>query len=54
MDKNSITIKNARKMLGRLAENISDNELDEEIQTAKLLKDLFFAINARHKKSKNM
>ena len=37
-----MTIKQARKVLGKLSENISDEELEREIKAAELLKTLFF------------
>ena len=42
MDKKSITIKQARKILGKLSENISDDELEKEIKVAELLKIIYF------------
>lgn len=38
----AITIKQARKILGKLAENVSDADLESEIKAADLLKTLFF------------
>lgn len=38
----AMTIKQARKMLGKLADNISDEELEKEIKAAELLKTIFF------------
>lgn len=32
----------ARKLLGKDAENVSDFELQQDIETAELLKDIFF------------
>lgn len=37
-----LTIKYARKVLGKLAENVSDEQLEKEIKAAQLLKSLFF------------
>ncbi len=37
-----MTIKQAREKLGKLAENLSDEELSEEIKVAELLKNIFF------------
>lgn len=39
-----MTIKKARQILGKLAKNISDEELERDICCAELLKDLFFNI----------
>ena len=49
-----MTIKQARKLLGKMAEPISDEELEKEIQTANLLKELFFNFSARNQKSKSV
>lgn len=46
-----MTIKEARKILGTLSDNISDNELEQDIEASTLLKDLFFEqLNKSHKK----
>lgn len=37
-----MTIKYARKILGKLAENISDKELLKEIEVAEAFKEFFF------------
>lgn len=37
-----MTIKQARTILGKLAIDISDEELEKDIEAATLLKDLFF------------
>jgi hypothetical protein len=42
MDKKTITIKQARKILGKLAEDVSDDELKKEIKVAELLKVIYF------------
>lgn len=39
---NTLTLKSARKLLGKDAQNVSDEELEKDIETAQLLKDLFF------------
>ena len=49
LETRSISVKQIRKMLGKNALNVSDEELWKEIQTAVLLKDLFFD-NLRHNK----
>lgn len=36
------TILEARKILGKLAKNLSDEEIQKDIDSATLLKDLFF------------
>lgn len=45
-----LTIKEARKILGKLADTISDKELEKEIDSAALLKDIFFSVYLRGKK----
>jgi len=37
-----MTISQARKILGKMADKISDEEILEDIKTAELLKNLFF------------
>ncbi len=37
-----MTIKQAKKILGKLAKGISDEELKKDIETAELLKNLFY------------
>lgn len=37
-----MTINEARKILGVLSDNISDDEIERDIEAARLLKDLFF------------
>ncbi len=39
---NSLTVKKARKILGADASNVSDEQLEKDIETAALIKDLFF------------
>lgn len=39
---NTLTLKNARKILGKDAQNVSDEDLEKDIETATLLKNLFF------------
>lgn len=46
-----MTIKEARKNLGKLACNITDNEILNEIESATLLKDLFFNLYLKNKKT---
>lgn len=50
----SMTIKQARKLLGKMAESLSDEELEKEIQSANLLKELFFILSARNQKTKRV
>lgn len=38
----AMNVKQARKLLGKIAENISDDQLELEIKSAELLKTLFF------------
>ncbi len=52
MSKNSITLKQARKLLGKIAENISDEELEKDIKTAELLKAIYFNITIGQNKGK--
>jgi len=42
-----MTIKQARKFLGKLSENVSDDQIEQEIKMAQLLKTIFFS----HRKS---
>ena len=49
-----MTIKQARKILGPLAENVSDEQLAEDIRTAELLKDIFFAHGIKNEKVTSM
>jgi hypothetical protein len=42
-----MTIKEARKILGKDAENISDEDIRRDIDMAVLFKDLFFNINTK-------
>ena len=44
-----LTIKRARKILGKLAEGLTDSDLEREIDTAKLLKNIFFNIYAKRR-----
>lgn len=44
-----LTIKRARKILGKMAESIPDSELEKEIKAAKLLKEIFFASYAKRR-----
>ncbi len=44
-----MTINNARKLLGKLADEVSDEELVKEIKAAELLKTMYFS----HKLSNN-
>ncbi|MFC1654106.1 hypothetical protein ACFL1M_04635 [Patescibacteria group bacterium] len=37
-----MTIKQARKILGKASRDISDEQIKDDIRTATLLKDLFF------------
>lgn len=51
----SLTIKQARRILGNKAKNISDELLQRDIDTAELLKELFFdqmLANSKEKKPK--
>ena len=53
MNKNSITLKQARKLLGKMAENITDEELDKEIKVAELLKAIYFNTTIGQNKGNN-
>jgi hypothetical protein len=47
----TMTIKQARKIIGVLSDNISDDEIERDIEAATLLKDLFFEkLKKTHKK----
>ena len=39
-----LSLEEARKLLGVSSEELPDNELTEEIETAKLFKDIFFEV----------
>ena len=39
---NTLTLKSARKVLGKAAQGISDEQLQKDIDAATLLKDFFF------------
>lgn len=41
-----MNISGARKILGKLADGMSDAEIEQDIETAILLKDLFFEITS--------
>jgi hypothetical protein len=43
-----LTITRARKILGTLANNVSDEALEQEIKVAEMLKNLFFSSYTRH------
>lgn len=49
-----MTIKQARKLLGKDAQIVSDEELEKEIETARILKELYFNLNARNKKTEGV
>lgn len=49
-DMDTLTIKQARRVLGKDAHGVSDTDLMRDIETANLLKDLFFDY---HLKSRN-
>ena len=42
-----MTIKEARKILGSLATNLSDSEIEQDIKTAEILKNLFFSFQIK-------
>lgn len=46
-----LTVKHARKILGKLAENISDVDLEMEIKAAELLKVLYFSHSSSNNKT---
>lgn len=48
-----LTLIHARKILGKLAENVSDEEISMEIKVAELLKTLYFNNSMSNNKSKN-
>lgn len=47
---NTLTLKNARKVLGKSANGVSDEQLQKEIDAATLLKDFFFDSYLKDKK----
>lgn len=47
-----MTINQARKILGNLANNLSDDEIIKEIQVAEILKTLFFKFYTKNKTKK--
>lgn len=49
-----ITVNQARKILGRSADFISDETLEQELQTANLLKELFFDMHIASRKSESL
>lgn len=48
-----MTIKEARKILGKEAENLTDEEIALNIESAKFLKDLFFNNLTKNRKTTN-
>jgi len=46
-----MTIKQAKKILGSLADNIPDEEIEKEIKVAELLKTLYFNHNSGNNKA---
>lgn len=50
----TLTLKKARKLLGKMADSISDEELKKEIETANLLKEIFFSIRSGNQKTKGV
>lgn len=48
-----MTIKRARKILGKIADNLTDEEIKRDIQTAEILKSLFFNNYLSQNKSKS-
>ncbi len=46
-----MTIKEARKILGRKAKDLSDEELQQDIDAAELLKEIFFSLYLSKRKS---
>lgn len=49
-----LTLTHARKILGKLAESVSNEELEREIEMAELLKSLYFNYNSSHKLSNSV
>jgi len=41
-----MTVNQARKILGKVAESMSDAEIEQDIEVANFLKDLFFEITS--------
>lgn len=50
----NLTINKARRILGKAAKNISDAELEKDIQAAEILKVLFFNNYHPQKKSQQL
>lgn len=48
----TLTIKRARKILGKAADHINDEEIKKDIDVAELLKGLFFSQYMRRSKTK--
>ncbi|HLC87971.1 MAG TPA: hypothetical protein VJG66_02870 [Patescibacteria group bacterium] len=48
------TVNKARKILGKIANNISDEELEKDIKTAEILKVIFFNNYRPQKKSQQV
>lgn len=48
----ALSIKRARKILGKTATGLSDKELEKDIKLAEILKNLFFSQYVRRSKSK--
>ena len=42
-----MTIKEARRILGKAAQGVSDADLQSDIETATLFKDIFFSLHTR-------
>jgi hypothetical protein len=50
---NSLPVKSARKILGKCAQEVSDEQLEEDIKQATLLKDMFFDNYLKNRKKLN-
>ncbi len=46
----TLTLKSARKVLGKAAQGVSDDQLQKEIEAATLLKDFFFDTYLKERK----
>lgn len=47
----NLTIKQARRVLGKDAQGVSDAELERDIEAAAMFKDLFFDYHTKNRKS---
>lgn len=48
-----ISLLEAKKILGKLADNVSDTDLEQDIQLANLFKNIFFSFYITNRNRKN-